>query len=355
MNENNLIVKSNAIVEGKMKLTALEHKMIAILASEIKADDDDIKKYEFSISEFIKLTGTQEKNAYAQIHDAAEKLIKKTITYRKNNSTVTTSLLSSAETIDGEGMVILELSSNIKDEFLKLKELFTKYRLAYVLKLKGTPAIRIYELLKQYQKAGERVLKVDEIKELLGLDKDSYRRFYDFEKNVLKAAQKEINEKTDITISYKKIKKGRRIDKIKFDIVAKFFDEEDIHKNYEDEGVFDYKGFKDRVGMGDEKLSRKQIIELYELACNEMMSIGGEPETYMKKTYYYSVKKKRPKHLFSYLKKALANNYIKYRPEKSEETEEGQEQNEEKTEEQMGLDELKLLRSQLEAREKSGK
>ena len=57
------------------------------------------------------------------------------------------------------------------------------------------------------------------LKMLMVEDVKSYTRFPDFRRKVLEIAEREINELTDITISYETITKGRKVVKIKFDIV----------------------------------------------------------------------------------------------------------------------------------------
>ena len=52
------------------------------------------------------------------------------------------------------------------------------------MQFKSIHAIRIYELLKQYQDIGERTLTIDEIKECCGV-KDKFKQYIEFEKYLL--------------------------------------------------------------------------------------------------------------------------------------------------------------------------
>ena len=49
----------------------------------------------------------------------------------------------------------------------------------------------------------------------------SYARYPSFRQKVLDVAQKEINELTDINVYFEQITKGRKVIKLKIDIVAK--------------------------------------------------------------------------------------------------------------------------------------
>ncbi|KAB2950897.1 replication initiation protein [Heliorestis acidaminivorans] len=304
MNGENWIVKSNALIECRTRMTALEQKIMVVLASEISPNDEDFKDYEFSIKEFAELTGTNEKSAYAQIHESAKKLMQKVITYRKNGRTRTVALLSFAETIEGEGKVIMRFDKALKSELLGLKELFTQYKTKNVLGIKGSHAIRLYELLKQYEKIKKREFEVDELKELLGVG-DGYNRFDNFERRILAPAKTEINEKTDIWIDCKKIKRGRKIARLKFEIEPKHFEEDE--ELYETEEI---KLIRNKAGLQDEKFSGKQIMQLYEIAVEKTDRFNLDPYRYIELNYIYSLKKAE-KNLYAFLKGALEKDYAK--------------------------------------------
>ena len=65
-----------------------------------------------------------------------------------------------------------------------LKEKFTAVNMIDMMQFKSVHAIRIYELLKQYENIGERILDIEEIKECCGV-KDKLRKYADFEKYLL--------------------------------------------------------------------------------------------------------------------------------------------------------------------------
>lgn len=91
--------------------------------------------------------------------------------------------------------------------------------------------MRIYELLKQW--SGTRqgiVFKLDYFKELLEIQ-DKYKRYYDLDKYVLKKSTEQINEKSDIFVEYKPIRKGRSVESIEFTIREK---KENIESSYKD-------------------------------------------------------------------------------------------------------------------------
>jgi plasmid replication initiation protein len=79
----------------------------------------------------------------------------------------------------------------------------------------------MYELMKQYEKLGERTLPLDDLKELLGLDKTDYSRYDSFRAGVINTCQKALAQFTDIKFTFEPVRKkgrGGKIHALKFKI-----------------------------------------------------------------------------------------------------------------------------------------
>lgn len=85
------------------------------------------------------------------------------------------------------------------------------------MQFKSIHAIRIYELLKQYQNIGKRILSIKEIKDCCEVN-DKLKTYPNFKKKLLLISQREINQKSDMYIEFERIKKSRKIVAIKFKI-----------------------------------------------------------------------------------------------------------------------------------------
>jgi plasmid replication initiation protein len=103
---------------------------------------------------------------------------------------------------------------------LKNQTFFTPLNLVMINSLSSQYSIIFYELAIRYQKYKIPKMSVEEIRELTQTE-DEYNRFYDFRRRVLDTACQEISEKTDIVLTYKTEKKGRRIAFIDFEIQKK--------------------------------------------------------------------------------------------------------------------------------------
>ncbi|MCY6371733.1 replication initiation protein [Clostridium ganghwense] len=213
---NTLIVKSNKLIEASYKLTAGEQKIILTLSSKIKPEDEEFKDYEFKIKDFIKLLGIKNQAKYAEVPQVTKELMRKVFTIKEEDREIQLSWLSSVTYLKGKGIVVLRFDPNLKPYLLQLKSRFTSYNLTNIIQLKSGYAFRIYELLKQYERIGQRTFDLEELKCILGIEKDRYTLYADFKRKVILKAQKEINVKTDLSFDFEQIKNGRKVTALKF-------------------------------------------------------------------------------------------------------------------------------------------
>ena len=219
-----VIKKANSLIEASYKLSVNEQKLILMLTSSIKMEDKDFQIYTMPIKDLAKVLKLKSCNLYDRVPDLIDGLLQKTLTlkrtvYVKNKPrerTLKTNWLSSAEYLHGEGKVELCFDPKLKPYLLNLNKRFTTYKFDEITQLKSNASIRIYELLKQFEKIGNRSFELDELKAHLGLSKDQYLPYYNFKVRILLVAQKELKAKTNITFELEEIKVGRKIGKINF-------------------------------------------------------------------------------------------------------------------------------------------
>ncbi len=231
MEKDNKVTKSNRIIEARYRLSLLEQRFLLLMASYIQPDDTDFRYYRVKIKELFKVLGLENnKRAYQYLKEVVQGLQTKVLIIKKSidgkDRDLRVSWVASSEYFDKEGIVEFEFSEKLKPYLLHLQSEFTTYQLKNVIKLKSVYSIRIYELLKQYEKLKKRVFEVDEIKRILGVEK-KYELYGDFKKNVLKVAEKELPEKTDLAFTFKEIKLGRKVHKLEFHIMKNNLSEQE--------------------------------------------------------------------------------------------------------------------------------
>ncbi|MDA2303256.1 replication initiation protein [Bacillus cereus group sp. MYBK95-2] len=217
--ENNIVSKSNTLIEANSRLNLVEQKILLCLASNIQPNDWDFKTYTFSIKHFHDLLDLNGSTKYSELSKITKELLSKVIEIRTGEDLMQVSWLSSAIYNRNKGTIDMRFDPLLKPFLLELSNKFTSYRLANVIKLKSTYAIRIYELLKQYEDLKERTISLQNLRYYLDA-MDIYPNYANFKQRVLKPSQKELNQKTDISFEFEEIKLGRKVQKIKFIIYS---------------------------------------------------------------------------------------------------------------------------------------
>jgi plasmid replication initiation protein len=225
-NNNGLVCQSNKLIEARYNLTPNEQKLVIMMIALIHKDDKELKDYRIRVSEFSKLLDLKNKNIHSQVRELLCRLSNRSIFIEKGkHSFLALGWVSSAEYIAEKGIIELSFDKKLKPYLLELKREFTKLNLFTVVKFKSSYTIRIYMLLKQYEKIGWREFDLLDFREKLGA-KTVYPKFKYFRANVINRAKKELDKKdkqgdfiSDITFNFEPIKNGRSITRLRFIII----------------------------------------------------------------------------------------------------------------------------------------
>lgn len=98
----------------------------------------------------------------------------------------------------------LYISNSLK--VLKESGILSNLDLPLVLLFQEKKSLDFYLTLIKNKERDKIIIKIDELKEILGITKETYERFYDFEKIILKPILKEIYNLTGYSIEYVKLK-----------------------------------------------------------------------------------------------------------------------------------------------------
>ena len=300
--KDSLVVKANQLVEARYNLNLNEQKVILYAASKIDREQDHFNYIELDINEFTELLDTKGKR-YEEIRDIVRELRRKEVIINTDDKEYIAGWLSSITFYKNTGKIKLRFDDDLIPYLLQLKKRFTRYQLKNILYLKSKYGIRIYELLKQYEGIGERKFELQELKKVLFIE-NQYDRIYDLKRFVLTPAVEEINEHTDINISYDDIKQGRKIVGFAFDIEPK---DQDQYIEYLNQ-YYNIKDMKAKMGLSNENFNSKQIMNIYELAIQKTQD-RFNPFEYIRLNYLYVKEKGSARNIYSYLLSALENDY----------------------------------------------
>lgn len=215
-----LIRQHNAITQARYEMSALEKNIFYLLLAQIKNDDLPSRVYKISVRDLIESKGNDIDHTHFK--RVAKRLLARILSIPVDKGKFfEVNLVSSSEYLRGMGTIEIELSHKIRSFLVDLKRNFTVFQLSEALSLRSKYSKRIYEMLCQYRDTKILRITINEFKHRLciidtktGVEK--YKKFTWLKNYVLDAAQKELNQKSDITFSYEAIKTGKKYTHLHF-------------------------------------------------------------------------------------------------------------------------------------------
>lgn len=231
MKNSELVVKSNRLIEASYRLGLTEQRIILYAICRGREEDKLLRPNEpvvISAEAFLKqFPSIGEGNVYEQLKDAMDALYERSVTLYETDADTglpqvsKTRWISKASYVDGAGRIKVVFTSDVIKYFTRLEEEFTTYQLEKAGRMTSFHAVRIYELLAQHKSIGNRTLNLAWLRETLGVEPGEYKLTADFIRKVIEVAVKQINDHSDLTVSYKPVKTGRAITDFVFKIKSK--------------------------------------------------------------------------------------------------------------------------------------
>jgi len=206
--------KSNALIEASYKLTLQEQRLLLICIGKINPRDElNQKLFQVTSNDFyLAFPDMGKSNAERHLREAIDKLAERWIYIQNNNERRRIRWIQEeAEYFDGEGKIEIVFSESIMPYLTQLQGQFTKIVIKNVSALKSVYSIRLYELLMQFKVIGDRLINLNDFRSMLGLDEDKYPSFKSLNQWVIKPAVKELNQKSNLSVTVDSVKKGRSV------------------------------------------------------------------------------------------------------------------------------------------------
>ncbi len=241
---NRKVVEHNSLITSIAKMDKTPLKMFELAVSLIDTENppEDHTVY-LSKREMFAFFNVDDSNKHSRFKEAIEKMQKQAFfqikkEHDKGFKFVSIVPIPYVEWTDYNDEVKIEFHREIMPYLINLKTNFTQHALSDIAELNSKYAIILYRWLSmnynQYDhysvKGGRRekqvesyrnpIMSMQDLRQITDTV-DEYKRFYNFEKWVLKEPLSEITNHTTLNVTYEKIKKGRSIDSIVFHITKK--------------------------------------------------------------------------------------------------------------------------------------
>jgi plasmid replication initiation protein len=224
--KNSLVVKDNALINASYNLELTEQRLIMLAIINARESGQGItadSKLEIHASDYAKLFNVSADASYKALREAVNNLFNRqfsyTAEYKKTGKVgiVRSRWVSRIFYVDDLALLEITFAPDVVPLITRLEEHFTKYEAKQVAHLTSKYATRLYELLIAWREVGKvPQLELSEFRNRLGLSDNEYTAMSDFKKRVLEPSIKQINEHTDITVTYEQHKKGRIISGFSF-------------------------------------------------------------------------------------------------------------------------------------------
>lgn len=213
------VYQDNLLVFANYDMNAMEQKLLLIMLSTINKNDICVKTTSFRVMDLAQLMNVSSQLLYRDLKKICKNIMSRVVEIQKPNGDWDIfNIISLAKYKNKQGIVEITLNKQAEPYLLQLKELFTSFKLNNAINLDSKYAIRIYQQTKSYSYKKEYYVSIDNLKNQLKLTQKSYQNYGTLKSRVIDVAVKEINQKTDINVSYEEVKKVRKVIGLKFKI-----------------------------------------------------------------------------------------------------------------------------------------
>ena len=227
-----VVIKKNDLVQKYRvrNMTLMDIRIVNYLVANIHSPkyDKEFEEFTFDIDEFANAIGSIGGNSYRVIKNSIKSLRDKSAWKEVPSETrpgeMKEVLISWVDVAEIDGNIIkLKLNSYLAPYLLQVDKGYFQSKFKYTALAKRKYTIPLYELLKSWEKVKDhkKIFELVELRQYMDVLNKTYDNFGAFRQKVLDPAVKEINEITDLNVSYKLIKTGRFVTHVKFTILKK--------------------------------------------------------------------------------------------------------------------------------------
>jgi len=216
-----MVVKSNQLVQASYTLGLVEQRLILMSIVTARENGDGIRAdtlCHIRAEDYARLFDVTRQTAYQALSDAVETLFNRRVTVECFDQSLqrivplTVRWVTAMNYLENEALVTLRFGPEVIPHITRLEANFTGYDLQQVADLKSAYAVRLYELLIRWRSTGRTpVFAIEDFRGQMGLHPDEYQRMGAFKERVLDLAIQQINQHTDINVSYQQQKQGRLV------------------------------------------------------------------------------------------------------------------------------------------------
>jgi plasmid replication initiation protein len=182
-----VVVQGNRFNLARYDLTAIQKKLVGMVYSKVRQEDDDLHEYEFDRRDIAKLLRREADDNYAWLKSECKRLLKQVAELpnpEDPNGWILSTFFSTIEYTPKTGAVRFQPAPKMKPYFLNLQREYTLIPLPYFMAIGGKYALRLLDLVMQWWTLIERKgthtfeIELDELKTAWKLPKTFHEPKY---------------------------------------------------------------------------------------------------------------------------------------------------------------------------------
>lgn len=215
-----MIVKDNKLINASYFLELIEQRLILMAIIAIRKRNSKVLAdtvLTINAKDYSELFDVTESAAYQALKEACKTLFERRFSYNfvnenGNNEKVTSRWVSEIRYVKKTGCVKLIFAPAVIPFITQLEKCFTSYDIEQVRKLTSFYAIRLYEIIIAWRTTGKvPPITLSELRTRLGIGETEYQKMSNFKNRVFDNSIAQINEFTDINVTYEQHKEGRTV------------------------------------------------------------------------------------------------------------------------------------------------
>jgi plasmid replication initiation protein len=210
--------RDDMIQRARYDLTLREQRIVLYALSQIKADDDYDTLYSIELKDLYNICNVDDES-YSRFKSIIHKLADKSWEVLLPSGYISIVRWFSVVRISRDtGLIQFKFHEDMAPyvfDLVRQNKFYTGYQIVNVLPMTKQASPRLYELFKSYSKNNDGWrFDIQHLKSLLCAE--HYSEWADFRRRVLEPSIEEINRLTDLNVSYKVEKDGRKVSAIVF-------------------------------------------------------------------------------------------------------------------------------------------
>lgn len=298
--KKDLVVKDNALINASYSLNLVEQRLILLAIIILREHTHNMELDHIAFNRPIKITADKyiksfdvsQSTTYETLKDACKTLFARQFSFqepRENGKVAykTTRWVSDIAYIENSATVEFTFAPSVLPLITYLEKHLTSYELKVVSKLTSGYAIRLYELLISWRSTGKTpFISLQDFRQKMGILDTEYQRMGPFKERVLHIALEQINEHTDIIVSYEQHKEGRTITGFSFQFKSKADEKKISQRDQDTPDLFvnmtdpQRHLFANKLSKLPEMSHYSQGTESYEQFANRIADMILDPEKF---------------------------------------------------------------------------